>query len=76
MKWPVFLQNASGNPIPNAANLVKTNHPKSAHNSEKSSYYQRVLTEELLRTFSCGHHSHQSGSQKFVSREDFQYFCK
>jgi len=36
----------------NAASLPQTNHPKSAQNSEKSSYYQRVLTEELLRTFS------------------------
>jgi len=28
--------------------------------SEKSSYYQRLLSEELLRTFSFGHHSRQS----------------
>jgi len=41
------------------ANL-QTNHPKSAQNSEKSSDYKRVLTEELLRTFSFGHHLHQS----------------
>jgi len=40
----------------NAAILLQTNHPKSAQNSEKSSYYQRVLTEALLRTFSFGHH--------------------
>jgi len=44
----------------NAASLPQTNHPKSAQNSEKSSYYQRVLTEELLRTFSFGHYSRQS----------------
>jgi len=37
--------------FPNAASLSQTNHPKSAQNSEKSSYYERVLTEELLRTF-------------------------
>jgi len=50
--------------------LQQTNHPKSAQNSEKSSYYQCVLTEELLRTFSFGHHSRQSseysGSGKMV----------
>jgi len=46
--------------FPKAASLPQTNHPKSARNSEKSSYYQRVLTEELLRTFSFGHHSRQS----------------
>jgi len=33
---------------------------KSAQSSEKSSYYQRVLVEELLRTFSFGYHSRQS----------------
>ena len=44
----------------NAATLLQTNHPKSVQNSEKSSYYQRVLAEELLRTFCCGHHSRQS----------------
>ena len=44
----------------NASSLLQTNHPKSAQNSEKSSYYQRVLTEELLRTFSFGHCSRQS----------------
>jgi len=43
-----------------ASNLPQTNHPNSAKNSEKSSYYQRVLTEVLLRTFSFGHHSRQS----------------
>jgi len=37
--------------FPNTADLPQTSHPKSAKNSEKSSYYQRVLTEELLRTF-------------------------
>ena len=46
--------------FPNAARLLQTNHPKSAQNCEKSSYYQRVLTEELLRTFFFGHHSRQS----------------
>jgi len=46
--------------FPNAANLPQTNHPKSAQNSEKRSYYQRVLTEELLRTFSFGHYSRQN----------------
>jgi len=45
--------------FPNAASLPQTNHPKSAQNSEKSSYYQHVLTEELLQTFSFGHHSRQ-----------------
>jgi len=29
--------------------------------SGKISYYQRVLIEELLRTFPFGHHSRQSG---------------
>jgi len=33
---------------------------KSVQKSGKSSYYQRALTEELLRTFSFGHHSRQS----------------
>jgi len=46
--------------FPNAASLLQTNHPKPAQNSEKSSDYQRVLTEGLLRTFSFGHHSRQS----------------
>jgi len=46
--------------FPNAASILQTNHPKSAQNSEKSSYYQRVLTEKLLRTFSFGDHSGQS----------------
>jgi len=46
--------------FPNATSLLPTNHPKSAQNSEKSSYYQHVLTEELLRTFSFAHHSQQS----------------
>jgi len=49
--------------IPNAASLQQTNHPKSSQNIEKSSYYQRVLTEELLRTFSFGDHSRQSSKQ-------------
>ena len=40
--------------------LPQTNHPKSAQNSEKSSYYQLVLTEELLRTFFFCHNSRQS----------------
>jgi len=35
----------------NAASLLQTNHPKSAQNSEKSSYYQRVLTEALAKLF-------------------------
>jgi len=39
--------------------LLQRNHSKSAQNSEKSNYYQRVLTKELLRTFSFGHHSRQ-----------------
>ena len=43
--------------IPNAAGLPQTDHPKSSQNSEKSSYYQRVLTEELLRAFSFGDRS-------------------
>ena len=42
------------------ASLPQANNPKSAQNSEKSSCYQRVLTEELLITFSFGHHSSQS----------------
>jgi len=46
--------------FPNAASLLQTNHPKSAQNSEKGGYWQRVLTKELLRTFSFGHHSRQS----------------
>jgi len=50
--------------IPNAASLPQTNHPKSSQNSEKSSYYQRVLTEELLRTFSFGDHSRQSSEER------------
>jgi len=28
--------------------------------SEKNSFYQGVRTEKLKRTFSFGHHSHQS----------------
>ena len=46
--------------FPNAAGLPQTNHPKSAQNSEKNNYYQRVLTKELLRTFSFGHLLRQS----------------
>jgi len=46
--------------FPNAASLLRTNHPKLARTCEKSSYYERVVTEELLRTFSFGHHSRQS----------------
>jgi len=46
--------------FPNASSLPQTRHPKSAQNSEKSSYYQRVQKEELLRTFSFGHYSRQS----------------
>jgi len=58
---PIHLFKSSLSEIfPNAASLPQTNHPKSAQNSEKSSYYQRVLTEELLRTFSFGHYSRQS----------------
>jgi len=46
--------------FPNAASFPQTNHPKSAQNREKSSYYQRVRTEDLLQIFSFGHHSGQS----------------
>jgi len=34
--------------FPNPASLLPINHPKSAKNSEKSSCYQRVLTEEIF----------------------------
>jgi len=54
------IDQVKSNLFPNAASLLQTNHPKSAQNSGKSSYYQRVLTEELLQTFSVGHHSCQS----------------
>ena len=37
---------------------------QSTQNSEKSSYYQRVLTEELLWTSSFGHHSRQTSEQQ------------
>jgi len=37
--------------FPNAASLLQTNHPESAQNSEKSSYYQRVLAEALAKLF-------------------------
>jgi len=61
-----------------AGSIPQTNHPKSAQNSEKSNYYQRVLTEELLQTFSFGHHSRQvanSGSGKMViARYRNRYF--
>jgi len=65
--------------FPKAAGLPQTNHPKSAQNSEKSSYYQRVLTEELLRNFSFGHHSRQSiansGNGKImIARYHIRYF--
>ena len=50
--------------FPNAANLRQTNHPKLAQNSEKSSYHQCVRTEELLWTFSFGHHSRQSSEHQ------------
>jgi len=40
--------------------LMFVNHPKSVQNSEKNNYYQRVLTEELLRAFSFGHLLRQS----------------
>jgi len=33
---------------------------KMSPGTEKSSYYQRVLMEERLRTFFFGHHSRQS----------------
>jgi len=46
--------------FPNAARLSQKRHPKSTQNSEKSSYYQCMRTEKLKRTFSFGHHSHQS----------------
>jgi len=32
--------------------------------SENNNYYQRVLTEEFLRTFSFGYHSRQSIAQQ------------
>jgi len=44
----------------NAARLPQKNHPNTTQNNEKSSYYQRVGTEKLLRTFSFRHHSRQS----------------
>jgi len=50
--------------FPNAPGLLQTNHPKSVQISEKSSYYQRVLTEELFRTFSFGYHSCQSSEYR------------
>jgi len=40
--------------------MPQTNHQKSAQNSDKSSYYQRVLMVELLRSFPIGHQSQQS----------------
>jgi len=53
------IDQVKSNLFPDAASLLQTNLPKSVH-SRKSSYYQRVLTEELLQTFSFGHHSCQS----------------
>jgi len=64
--------------FPNAASLLKTNHQKSAQNSEKSSYSQRVLTEKLLRIFPLATtHAKvaNSGSDKMViARYRIRYF--
>ena len=60
--------------------LPQTNHPKSTQNSEKSSYYQCVCTEELLWSFPLATTHFKvvnSGSSKVViARYCIRYFFK
>jgi len=64
--------------FPNAAGLPQTNHPKSTQNSEDSSYYQCVRTEELLRSFPLAttHVKVVNSGKVVIDRYRMRYFFK